>query len=120
MIINKGIKKCEQELPVYRRDDSDDDHVLADFAGIFFDDKSCPSPETEYLRSLVWEELESALELPSEQHDIFCLTELDGIPVKEIAQTSGTPINTLLSRKHYAVKHLRLRLRELYEEIVCG
>lgn len=71
--------------------------------------------------SLVWEELENALaELPPEQSSIFCMTELDGIPVKEIAEASGIPMNTLLSRKHYAVKHLRLRLRELYEEIIYG
>lgn len=121
MIINKGTKKSEQEMPEYRRDDSDNDQVLTDFAGILFDSDSYPSPEKEYLRSLVWEELESALtELPPEQRKIFCLTELDGIPVKEIARTSGIPVNTLLSRKHYAVKHLRLRLRELYQEIIYG
>ena len=73
----------------------------------------------EYLRSLVWTELEKALaELPSEQREVYELTELDGIPVKEISKTTGIPVNTLLSRKHYAVLHLRKRMRVLYEEII--
>jgi RNA polymerase sigma factor (sigma-70 family) len=73
----------------------------------------------EYLRSLVWTELERALsELPAEQREIFELTELDGLPVKEISQTTGVPVNTLLSRKHYAVVHLRKRMADLYHEII--
>jgi RNA polymerase sigma factor (sigma-70 family) len=63
--------------------------------------------------------LENALsELPSEQREIFELTELEGIPLKEIAQTAGVTVNTLLSRKHYAVLHLRKRLAALYNELV--
>ncbi|MDR1180460.1 MAG: RNA polymerase subunit sigma-24, partial [Bacteroidales bacterium] len=68
-----------------------------------------------------WTELERALaELPPEQREIYELTELDGIPVKEIARTTGVPTNTLLSRKHYAVLHLRKRMRALYDEIIYG
>ncbi|KAA6299774.1 MAG: hypothetical protein EZS26_004089, partial [Candidatus Ordinivivax streblomastigis] len=71
------------------------------------------------LRSLVWTELESALsELPPEQREIFELTELDDIPVKDISKTTGIPVNTLLSRKHYAVLHLRKRLAGLYQDIL--
>jgi RNA polymerase sigma factor (sigma-70 family) len=67
----------------------------------------------------VWVELENALaELPLEQREIFELTELDGLPVKEISETTGVAVNTLLSRKHYAVKHLRKRLAELYNDLV--
>jgi RNA polymerase sigma factor (sigma-70 family) len=116
-IINKGIKKHEEELPDYRDDDG---NVMKDFSEILFDrEETAPSPETEYLRSLVWEELELALsELPPEQREIYELTELEDIPVKEIAKTTGVAVNTLLSRKHYAVLHLRKRLRLLYEEII--
>jgi RNA polymerase sigma factor (sigma-70 family) len=115
-IINHDIKKQEEKMPVYRSDKE----TQIDFSEVLFDDESSPSPEMEYLRSLVWEELEIALaELPPEQRKIYELTELDGIPVKEIAQTAGVPVNTLLSRKHYAVLHLRKRLKELYDEIVC-
>ena len=74
----------------------------------------------EYLRSLVWDELEDALsELPAEQREIFELTELNGIPVKEISSTTGVAVNTLLSRKHYAILHLRKRMEDLYRDIIC-
>ena len=116
LIINMSVKKSAMELPVYLSDNSDDE-VLNDFSEILFSNDS--TPETEYLRSLVWAELENAIEeLPSEQREIFELTELDGIPVKEISKATGINVNTLLSRKHYAVKHLRKRLEGLYCEIV--
>ena len=122
IIINWGIKKREEEIPVYLGDDENDDgdngdKILKEFADILFDKVS--TPETEYLRSLVWVELEGALsELPPEQREIFELTELNGIAVKEISRATGVPVNTLLSRKHYAVVHLRKRLAELYNEII--
>jgi RNA polymerase sigma factor (sigma-70 family) len=117
IIINKGIKKREEELPVYHNDDSDDE-VMQDFSEILFGGTS-QSPETEYLRSLVWTELETALaELPPEQREIFELTELDRLSVKEISEAMDVPVNTLLSRKHYAIMHLRKRLSGLYAEIV--
>ena len=118
-IINKGRKKKEQELPVPRNSEADDDFInnLTDI--LLNNDETSPTPEMEYLRSLVWTELESALsELPVEQREIFELTELDGIPVKEISTTTGIPVNTLLSRKHYAVLHLRKRMSGLYDEII--
>jgi len=120
-IINAGIKKKEDELPFYPDDESDSD-VLSDFSEILFSNgETVPSPETEYLRSLVWVELESALsELPPEQREIFELTELDDIPVKDIAEATGVRVNTLLSRKHYAVLFLRKRLAGLYADIICS
>ncbi len=118
LIINKGVKKREEELPVCRDDEGDDD-ILKDFSEILFDKNASPSPETEYLRSLVWTELETALsEMPPEQRKIFELTELDGIAVKDISETTGITVNTLLSRKHYAVLYLRKRLAGLYKEII--
>ncbi|KAA6300900.1 MAG: ECF RNA polymerase sigma factor SigE [Candidatus Ordinivivax streblomastigis] len=118
LIINRGLKKKEEALPVYADDERDDD-VLIDFSEILFGNDTSPSPEAEYLRSMVWVELENALsELPPEQREIFELTELDGIAVKDISKTTGVPVNTLLSRKHYAVVHLRKRLAELYNEII--
>jgi RNA polymerase sigma factor (sigma-70 family) len=118
-IINHAAKKREERVPAYRDDDGDTG-MLEDFSEVLFGDEgAAPSPETEYMRSLVWTELERALaELPPEQREIYELTELDGIPVKEIARTTGLPVNTLLSRKRYAVLHLRERMRELYDEII--
>ena len=120
LIINSGIKKREVEMPVSRSDETDDE-VLSEFSEVLFSNEPSPTPETEYLRSLVWTELENALaELPPEQRKIFELTELDGIPVKEISETTGIAVNTLLSRKHYAVKHLRKRLERLYQDLICS
>ncbi|MDR3329392.1 MAG: sigma-70 family RNA polymerase sigma factor [Prevotellaceae bacterium] len=118
-IINKGLKKREAALPTYYDDDRDED-VLKDFSEILFSDEtSAPSPETEYLRSLVWTTLEAALaELPPEQRKVFELSELDGIPVKEISKATGVAVSTLLSRKHYAVLHLRKRMGQLHDEIL--
>lgn len=117
-IINRSKKMQEEEMPVLQASE-DSDSLWADFAEVLFNDESAPSPETEYLRSLVWIELEAALsELPVEQREIFELTELDCIPVKSISEQTGTPLNTLLSRKHYAVKYLRKRLAGLYEELL--
>jgi RNA polymerase sigma factor (sigma-70 family) len=117
MIINKQNKKYEEELPSYQNDDYDD--VLKDISEMLFSKQTSPSPETEYLRSLLWVELEDALsELPQEQREVFEKTELDGLSFKEISIETGISVNTLLSRKRYAVLHLRKRLSELYEEII--
>ncbi|MDR3133136.1 MAG: sigma-70 family RNA polymerase sigma factor [Prevotellaceae bacterium] len=118
-IINHYIKKREERLPACRNDEGDNE-ILQDFSEAL-SGETAATPEMEYLRALVWSELEAALaELPPEQREIYELTEFDGIPVKEIAQTTGVPVNTLLSRKHYAALHLRKRMRYLYEDIVCS
>ncbi len=116
-IINKGKKKHEEELPSYKYNGDDADSLWNDFSEVLFSDDT--TPETEYIRSLVWEELEMALSaLPSEQREAFELMEMDGLPAKEIAEMTGIPVNTLLSRKHYAVKHLRKRLEQLYKDLL--
>ncbi|WP_240965726.1 sigma-70 family RNA polymerase sigma factor [Pseudoflavitalea sp. G-6-1-2] len=76
-------------------------------------------PEKEYLRQLFWEELNNALqELPAEQRDVFIQHELEGVSFKELSEISGDPVNTLISRKRYAVLHLRDRLRDLKNELL--
>ena len=76
------------------------------------------TPETEYLRNLFWEELFTALnELPEAQKQVFIWHELDDVPFEEIAKNTGENVQTLVSRKRYAVLHLRKRLGQLYEEI---
>ncbi len=77
------------------------------------------APDTVLLRNLVWEELDAALsDLPPEQREVFCLTVFDGMPVKDISTATDTPVATLLSRKHYAVKHLRKRFHNLYDALI--
>lgn len=77
------------------------------------------NPEKDYLRQVFWEELNTALsELPEEQRQVFILNELEGVPFKEIAERTGETVNTLLSRKRYAVLHLRNRLSVLKDELL--
>jgi RNA polymerase sigma factor (sigma-70 family) len=115
-IINFSKKKKDAPFPA-QYDEDNDETYLADFADILFDVEV--TPESEYLRKLVWEEIKSALaELPEDQRRVFEQTELCGIPAKEIAEKTNTPVNTVLSRKHYAVLHLRKRLKELYADVV--
>jgi RNA polymerase sigma factor (sigma-70 family) len=74
-------------------------------------------PEALYARSVFLDELELALdELPEEQRDVFVAHELEGRSFKEMAAETGVSVNTLLSRKRYAVLHLRERLQSIYDE----
>jgi len=74
-------------------------------------------PDADYARSVLIDELAVALEeLPKEQREIFIAHEIDGRSFKEMSEATGVTVNTLLSRKHYAVLHLRRRLQEIYEE----
>ena len=74
-------------------------------------------PEAAYARRVLLDELDAALdELPPEQREVFVAHELQGRSFKELAAESGVPLNTLLTRKHYAVLHLRRRLQTIHEE----
>jgi RNA polymerase sigma factor (sigma-70 family) len=74
-------------------------------------------PEAAYARRVLLEELEDALdELPGEQRQVFIAHELEGRSFKELAAETGVGVNTLLARKHYALLHLRERLRAMYDE----
>ena len=78
-------------------------------------------PEAEYARTVLLHELEDALgELPKEQREVFLAHEVEGKSFKEIAAETGLSMNTLLSRKHYAVVHLRTRLEDIYNELFEG
>ncbi|MGE5056568.1 MAG: RNA polymerase sigma factor, partial [Acidobacteriota bacterium] len=74
-------------------------------------------PEAAYLRNEMLEELELALaELPEEQRSVFMAHEIQGRSFKELSRETGVSINTLLSRKRYAVLHLRERLQSIHDE----
>ena len=74
-------------------------------------------PEAIFARNLLLNELERALdELPGEQREVFIAHEFEGRGFKEMSAESGVSVNTLLSRKRYAVQHLRERLQRAYEE----
>jgi len=78
-------------------------------------------PEAVYVRDMLMEELEAALEeLPDEQREAFVGHELEGRSFKEMAEETGVSVNTLLSRKRYAVLHLRERLQSIHDEFAKG
>jgi len=78
-------------------------------------------PDAAYARSVLLEEVDDALdELPREQREVFIAHELMGYSFKELAEQSGVGVKTLLSRKHYAVLHMRKRLQGIYEQFTKG
>jgi len=115
-ILDKHKKHRETLLDDILPDDDSDE--APDFKAILM--MEADTPETEYLRNLFWEQLFLALdELPEEQRQVFIWQELDDIPFKEIAKRTGENVQTLVSRKRYAVLHLRDRLKQLYKEITA-
>jgi len=109
-IIDRFRKKKEEPLPEVSGDEEEPwlDEVLP---------SGDAGPEAAYARSVLLEELYAALdELPEEQRAVFIGHELDGLSFKELAEQSGVGVNTLLARKRYAVRHLRARLRLIYNE----
>jgi RNA polymerase sigma factor (sigma-70 family) len=97
------------------------DPVVAEDGELLLIEDLLPSPdagpEAVYARNVLLEELDAALdELPEEQREIFIAHELEGYSFKELAAATGLSVNTLLSRKHYAVLRLRERLQGMYEE----
>ena len=94
-----------------------EDGDFMNWAELFTDKNN--NPETEYLRNKFWKTLNEALEeLPEEQRQVFIWNELEDIPFKTIAANTGEQVNTLISRKRYAVLHLRERLQDLKTEIM--
>jgi RNA polymerase sigma factor (sigma-70 family) len=76
-------------------------------------------PEAAYARSVLLEELDTALdELPEEQREVFVAHELMGLSFKDLSAQTGIGVNTLISRKYYAVQHLRERLQAIYGEFM--
>jgi len=114
-IIDHYKKKKDEPLPVLYSED-EDEYVLDEIADIIY---AGETPETEYLRSLFMEEIQNAIDdLPEEQREVFVMTELFDFSVKDVAEETHAPVNTVLSRKHYAVKFLRGRLQELYFDVM--
>lgn len=116
MIIDRARKKREKSMPQVQGEDGDED-FLSDLADFLSDPDD--TPERQMLHSLVWDELDMALdELPEEQRVVYELHEFEGVSFNQMAEATGVAVNTLISRKHYAVLHLRERLQELYDEIL--
>lgn len=115
LIINHGKKRREESLIIPKDDDGE--QFMNDLTDIMMADEG-ENPDIRMLRSMVWEEFDKALsELPEEQKEAFKMTEINGMSVKEAAEKSGVSQNTILSRKHYAVLHIRKRMYGLYIEL---
>jgi RNA polymerase sigma factor (sigma-70 family) len=115
---NRIIDKYRRPQTIYLKDEArpENDEDEFNFSEILQAADSLP--EKEHFRKFFWEALFTALnELPEEQQQVFILNELEDIPFDEIAKRTGEKINTLISRKRYAVLHLRKRLEFLYKEI---
>jgi RNA polymerase sigma factor (sigma-70 family) len=103
--------EVSSDAPIAGREDGD----------VFLLEDILPSPdagpEAQFARGVLLEELEDALaDLPAEQREVFVAHEIEGRGFRELAEESGISINTLLSRKRYAVAHLRERLQTIYDE----
>lgn len=114
-ITDRQRKHKPEALEDVFRDEEGEEAI--NWSELLFD--SSNNPEREYLRALFWEELNAALEeLPAEQRDVFIRHELEGVPFKEMAEQTGETVNTLISRKRYAVLHLRERLSLLKDDLL--
>lgn len=109
-------KRKKQPLPMDGLFSEGEDGETFEWLDILADNSS--NPETIYLRNLFQETLKEALdELPEEQKLAFVRNELDGISFKQISEETGVSVNTLISRKRYAVLHLRNKLTDLHEAL---
>jgi len=77
------------------------------------------TPEEEDIKEMIWEAIDETLsELPKEQREVFIATEFDDLSFREISDKTGIGVNTLISRKRYAVLVLREKLNELYNLLI--
>jgi RNA polymerase sigma factor (sigma-70 family) len=116
-LFRKNKPESFSDIAVAGNDDADDE--LPAFEDLLPSPDA--GPEALYARSVLLHELELAVdELPEEQRKVFVAHELEGHSFKEIASETGVSVNTLLSRKRYAVLHLRERLQNIYDEYTKG
>jgi RNA polymerase sigma factor (sigma-70 family) len=113
-IIDKHRKKTTASLEDYTYENEEGEFSLRDI--LLTDERN---PETEYLKEVFWQELFAALEeLPLDQRNVFVWNELEDMTLQEIADKTGEKLKTIISRKGYAVKHLREKLEALYLELL--
>ncbi len=115
-ITDKYRKKKEQSLEDYTSMEEDEDALnIADILMAEDDDNA----DTKELQQLFWDAFFNALEeLPASQRDVFILNELEDKTLQQIADMHGENLKTIISRKRYAVNHLRKRLEDLYNEFI--
>jgi RNA polymerase sigma factor (sigma-70 family) len=113
-IIDLYRKKKPESLEDLFVHDEESDYSIMDF--LLLDDTN--NPELALFKELFWQQLMDALdELPPQQRQTFILNELEDKTLQEIADLQGENLKTVISRKGYAIKHLRKRLDQLYKEL---
>ncbi len=113
-IIDKSRKKKSSFIEDFIYEDEDGVPLLPSFMK---NDET--DPEMQAMQKVFWNELMDALdELPEKQRSVFILNELEDMTLQEIADQENENIKTIISRKHYAVKHLRKRLENLYNDFL--
>ncbi len=113
-IIDRSRKKTIESLDNFTYLGEEGEYNFGDV--LLIDDTD---PETEYLKEIFWQELFTALdELPENQKQVFIWNELEDKTLQQIADMTGENLKTVISRKRYAVKHLRKRLENLYNEFL--
>lgn len=113
-IVDGYRKQRPERLEDYGYEDEEGEVYFTDL--LMADDGT---PETEYLREIFWQQLMDALgELPENQRQVFVWNELEDETFQQISERTGENIKTLISRKRYAVQHLRQRLESLYQDLV--
>lgn len=113
-ITDKGRKKTSLALEDFSYENDDGEFNFKEI--LLMDDNN--NPELGFFKELFWKEFQNALEeLPTNQRDVFLLNEMEDMTLQQIADQQGENLKTIISRKGYAVKHLRNKLNYLYKEL---
>ncbi|MFZ4582842.1 MAG: RNA polymerase sigma factor [Paludibacter sp.] len=113
-ITDKGRKKTSLALEDYSYENDDGEFNFKEI--LLMDDSD--NPELGFFKELFWKEFQTALdELPTNQREVFLLNEMEDMTLQQIADQQGENLKTIISRKGYAVKHLRNKLNYLYKEL---
>jgi RNA polymerase sigma factor (sigma-70 family) len=113
-ITDKGRKKTSLALEDFSYENDDGEFNFKEI--LLMDDSN--NPELGFFKELFWKEFQTALdELPTNQREVFLLNEMEDMTLQQIADQQGENLKTIISRKGYAVKHLRNKLNYLYKEL---
>jgi RNA polymerase sigma factor (sigma-70 family) len=113
-IIDKSRKKTSQALEEFSYENDEGEFNYKEI--LLLDDSN--NPELAFFKEMFWNEFQKALdELPENQRDVFLLNEMEDMTLQQIADQKGENLKTIISRKGYAVKHLRNKLNYLYAEL---
>ena len=113
-ITDRSRKKTSLALEDYSYENDDGEFNFKEI--LLMDDSN--NPELGFFKELFWKEFQTALdELPTNQKDVFLLNEMEDMTLQQIADQQGENLKTIISRKGYAVKHLRNKLNYIYKEL---